>query len=59
MMDAPLLGATIVMCLGGVVFLRILARGRELARRELAFKKMQEEMQNAFQPGGADLPPIV
>ncbi|QDV90369.1 hypothetical protein RAS2_14480 [Phycisphaerae bacterium RAS2] len=59
MMDAPLFGATIVMCLGGVVFLRILARGRELARRELELKKMQEEMQGVFQPGGADLPPVV
>lgn len=59
MMDAPILGATIVMCLGGVVFLRILARGRELARRELEFKKMQEEMQNAFQAEGASPPPIV
>lgn len=47
------------MCLGGVVFLRILASGRELARRELEFKKMQEEMQNAFQARGTAPPPIV
>ncbi len=59
MVDAPILAATMVMCLGGIVFLRILARGRELARRELEYGRMQEEIQQTFESGGVGQPPVV